>query len=32
MTLEKIGKKFDVTREAVRQSIKTALNKIRSLV
>lgn len=32
MTLEKIGKKFDVTREAVRQSIKTALNKIRALV
>lgn len=32
MTLEKIGQKFDVTREAVRQSIKTALSKIRSLV
>lgn len=32
MTLEKIGQKFDVTREAVRQSIKTAINKIRALV
>lgn len=32
MTLEKIGQQFDVTREAVRQSIKTALSKIRSLV
>lgn len=32
MTLEKIGKQFDVTREAVRQSIKTAITKIRALV
>jgi RNA polymerase sigma factor (sigma-70 family) len=32
MTLEKIGKKYGITREAVRQSIKTALNKIRKLV
>lgn len=32
MTLERIGKKFNVTREAVRQSIKTAINKIRALV
>lgn len=32
MTLEKIGKKHGVTREAVRQSIKTALNKIRELI
>lgn len=32
MTLEKIGKKFNVTREAVRQSIKTALSKIRALL
>lgn len=32
MTLEKIGKKFSVTREAVRQSIRSALQKIRKLV
>lgn len=32
MTLEEIGKKHGVTREAVRQSIKTALEKIRGLV
>lgn len=32
MTLEKIGKKHGVTREAVRQSIKTAINKIRELI
>lgn len=32
MTLEKIGKEHGVTREAVRLSIKTALNKIRVLV
>ena len=32
MTLEKIGKKFNVTREAVRQSIKTAISKIRNLL
>lgn len=32
MTLEKIGKKFNVTREAVRQSIRSALQKIRKLV
>lgn len=32
MTLEKIGKKNNVTREAVRQSIKSGLAKIRNLV
>lgn len=32
MTLEQIGKKFNITREAVRQSIKSALSKIRSVV
>lgn len=32
MTLATIGKKFNITREAVRQSIKTALTKIRSTV
>lgn len=32
MTLEQIGKKFHITREAVRQSIKTAINKIRALI
>lgn len=32
LTLEKIGKRFDVTREAVRQSIRSALKKIRELV
>jgi RNA polymerase sigma factor (sigma-70 family) len=31
-TLEKIGNKFDVTREAVRQSIRSALKKIRELI
>jgi hypothetical protein len=30
-TLEKIGEKYGVTREAIRQSIKTAITKIRSL-
>lgn len=30
-TLEKIGEKYGVTREAIRQSIKTSLNKIRNL-
>jgi RNA polymerase sigma factor (sigma-70 family) len=30
-TLEKIGEKYGVTREAIRQSIKTSLNKIRDL-
>lgn len=32
MTLAKIGKKFNITREAVRQSIKSALSKIREIV
>jgi RNA polymerase sigma factor (sigma-70 family) len=32
MTLEKIGQKNNVTREAVRQSIKSGLSKIRKLV
>lgn len=32
MTLAKIGEKFQITREAVRQSIKTAIKKIRSAV
>jgi RNA polymerase sigma factor (sigma-70 family) len=32
MTLEKIGKKYGVTREAIRQSIKTAILKIRELI
>jgi RNA polymerase sigma factor (sigma-70 family) len=32
MTLEKIGKKNNITREAVRQSIKSAIAKIRKLV
>lgn len=32
LTLEKIGLIYGVTREAVRQSIKTSLNKIRDLV
>lgn len=31
-TLEKIGNQFDVTREAVRQSIRSALKKIRELI
>ena len=31
-TLEKIGKEYNVTREAIRQSIKTAISKIRALV
>jgi RNA polymerase sigma factor (sigma-70 family) len=31
-TLDKIGKHYNVTREAVRQSIKSAISKIRSLV
>lgn len=30
-TLEKIGEKYGVTREAIRQSIKSSLNKIRNL-
>lgn len=30
-TLEKIGKQYNVTREAIRQSIKSALSKIREL-
>lgn len=32
MTLDNIGKKFNITREAVRQSIKSALNKIKELL
>jgi RNA polymerase sigma factor (sigma-70 family) len=32
MTLEQIGEKYDVTREAVRQSIKSGIAKIRSLI
>lgn len=32
ITLEKIGKRFNITREAVRQSIRTALNKIKALI
>lgn len=32
MTLEKIGQKYDVTREAVRQSIKSSISKIKQLV
>lgn len=32
MTLEQIGKQQGVTREAVRQSIKTAISKIRTLI
>jgi RNA polymerase sigma factor (sigma-70 family) len=32
MTLEKIGDRFNITREAVRQSIKSAIQKIKSLV
>jgi len=32
MTLEEIGNQYDITREAVRQSIKSALSKIRNLV
>lgn len=32
MTLAKIGDRFNITREAVRQSIKTAIKKIRSVV
>ena len=31
-TLEKIGEKYDVTREAIRQSIKSSIKKIRELV
>ena len=30
-TLENIGKQFNVTREAIRQSIKSAIEKIRKL-
>lgn len=30
-TLEKIGEKYNVTREAIRQSIKSSINKIRNL-
>lgn len=32
LTLEKIGKKFGVTREAVRQSIKVSIQKIKNLI
>lgn len=32
MTLDNIGKKYNITREAVRQSIKSALNKIKELI
>lgn len=32
LTLEKIGKRFNITREAVRQSIRSAIQKIRELV
>lgn len=32
MTLEQIGHKYNVTREAVRQSIKSGINKIRTLL
>lgn len=32
MTLDNIGKRFNITREAVRQSIKSALNKIKELL
>lgn len=32
MTLEKIGQKFNITREAVRQSIKSAISKIRNII
>ena len=32
LTLEKIGKKFGVTREAVRQSIKVSIKKIKNLI
>jgi len=32
MTLEQIGRHFNVTREAVRQSIKSALAKIRNII
>lgn len=31
-TLEKIGEKYGVTREAIRQSIKSAISKIRDLI
>jgi RNA polymerase sigma factor (sigma-70 family) len=31
-TLEKIGEKYDVTREAIRQSIKSSIKKIRELI
>lgn len=31
-TLEKIGKKYSVTREAIRQSIKSSISKIKSLL
>lgn len=32
LTLDKIGKRFGVTREAVRQSIKVSINKIKDLL
>lgn len=32
LTLEKIGRRFNITREAVRQSIRSAIQKIRELV
>jgi len=32
LTLEKIGKKFGVTREAIRQSLRSAIKRIRELV
>jgi RNA polymerase sigma factor (sigma-70 family) len=32
MTLEKIGNKYNITREAVRQSIKSSISKIKQLV
>jgi RNA polymerase sigma factor (sigma-70 family) len=31
-TLEKIGEKYDVTREAIRQSIKSSIKKIKELI
>lgn len=32
MTLEKIGQKYNVTREAIRQSIKSGISKIKELI
>lgn len=32
LTLEKIGKKFGVTREAIRQSLRSAIKRIRELI